>query len=248
MTEVDLRCGEQLDDLVINNWKIIQPSQGFRFSLDAVLLAHFATVRKHTHAVDLGTGTGVIAMLLCSRGAAKVEAVELIPEMADLAKRNAKLNKLEPVLSVHQGDLRKVKELLPSGTFDLVVSNPPYRPVGGGFLNACAETAAARHETTATLADVTAAAKYLVKYRGRFAMVHLPERLTDILAIMREHAIEPKRLRMIHPALHKQPNMILVEGVRGAKAGLQVLPPLSIYESSGGYNQEILSWYKGGVV
>ncbi len=248
MTGVEVRPGEQLDDLVINNWKIIQPCQGFRFSLDAVLLAHFATVRKHTHAVDLGTGTGVIAMLLCSRGAAKVEAVELIPEMADLAERNSILNKLEASIAVHHGDLRKVKEILPSGTFDLVVSNPPYRPVGGGFLNATVQTAAARHETTATLADVVAAATYLVKYRGRFAMVHLPERLTDVLAVMREYKIEPKRLRMVHPALLKKPNMVLVEGVRGAKAGLEVLPPLMIYKNPGHYDPEILSWYKGGVI
>ena len=246
MLTVELRPGEQLDDLVINNWKIIQPQTGFRFSFDAVALAHFATVKKHTVAADLGTGTGVIAMLLCARGAARVEAVELAPEMADLARRNGVLNELQAKMTVHHGDMRHIRGVLPSGIFDLVVSNPPYRQVGGGFLNASGQAAVARHELTATLDDVLAAARYLVKYRGRFAMVHLPERLTDIQAGMRHYGLEPKRLRMVHPVLQKKPNMILIEGIRGAKAGLEVLPPLAIYDSTGAYDPEILAWYGGG--
>lgn len=248
MTGVELGPGEQLDDLVINGWKIIQPKDGFRFSLDAILLAHFATVKRQAIAVDLGTGTGVIAMLLCARGAAKVEAVELDPVMADVAARNRMLNGLNECLTVRHGDLRHIQELLPAGTVDLVVSNPPYRAVGGGFLNASNPVAAARHELTATLADVLGAARHLVKYRGRFAMVHLPERLTDILTGMREYGMEPKRMRLVQPTRQKKPNMVLVEGVRGAKAGLEVLPPLTVYDDSGAYNREITAWYQGGTV
>ncbi len=248
MTGLYLKAGEQLDDLVINNWKIIQRQDSFRFTLDAVVLAHFATVKRHGMAVDLGTGTGVIAMLLCARGATRVEAVELAIDMADLAARNMALNGLTDKIAVKQGDLRQIKGILPAGVFDLVVSNPPYRPVGGGFLNASDKVATARHEMTATLADVIGAARYLVKYRGRFAMVHLPERLTDILVCMREHGIEPKRLRLVQSAVHKKPNMVLVEGIRGAKAGLEVLPPLIVYEADGTYQREIAQWYQGGIV
>lgn len=248
MTGLYLKAGEQLDDLVINNWKIIQRQDSFRFTLDAVVLAHFATVKRHGIAVDLGTGTGVIAMLLCARGATLVEAVELVADMADLAARNMALNGLTDKVAVKQGDLRQIKGILPAGVFDLVVSNPPYRPVGGGFLSASDKVATARHEMTATLADVIGAASYLVKYRGRFAMVHLPERLADILVCMREHGIEPKRLRLVHSTIHKKPNMVLVEGIRGAKAGLEVLPPLIVYEADGTYHREIAQWYQGGTV
>lgn len=246
MTGVELGPDEQLDDLVINGWKVIQPKDGFRFSLDAIVLAHFATVKHQAVAVDLGTGTGVIAMLLCARGAAKVEAVELDPAMAQVATRNGMLNGLSQCLTVRQGDLRHIQEFLPTGIFDLVVSNPPYRAVGGGFLNTSDAVAAARHELTATLTDILVAARHLVKYRGRFAMVHLPERLTDILTGMREYGLEPKRMRLVQPNCKKKPNMVLVEGVRGAKAGLEVLPTLAVYDDSGAYNSEIVAWYQGG--
>lgn len=245
MTDVALEPGDRLDDLIINDLKIIQRDDQFRFSLDAILLAHFATVRPHTVAVDLGTGTGVIALLLAVRGATQVTGVEISPVMAELAARSVKMNQLAGRISIQNADLRNLRGQLPAGVFDLVVSNPPYRSMGKGFLNPNDKVAMARHEVTATLAEVVAAARYLMKYRGRFAMVHLPERIPEILEALRRSDIEPKRLRLVHSSIDKKPNMVLVEGVRGAKSGLEVLPPLIIYDSKGNYCPEILAWYQG---
>ncbi|MDF2930068.1 MAG: N5-glutamine S-adenosyl-L-methionine-dependent methyltransferase [Anaerospora sp.] len=245
MTDVVLEPGDRLDDLIINDLKIIQRDDQFRFSLDAILLAHFATVRTHTVAVDLGTGTGVIALLLAVRGATQVTGVEISPVMAELAARSVKMNQLAGRISIQNADLRNLRGQLPAGVFDLVVSNPPYRSMGKGFLNPNDKVAMARHEITATLDEVVAAARYLIKYRGRFAMVHLPERIPEILEALRRSDIEPKRLRLVHSSINKKPNMVLVEGVRGAKSGLEVLPPLIVYDSKGKYCPEILAWYQG---
>jgi tRNA1(Val) A37 N6-methylase TrmN6 len=238
-----LLAGERLDDLLINGLKIIQREAEFCFSLDAVLLAHFATVKRGCTAIDLGTGTGVIALLLSALGAGKVTGIELNQGMAQMALRSVKLNKLSDKIDILHADLRELKGRLPSGECELVVSNPPYRPVGGGFLSAGQGVAMARHELTASLQDVIAAAKYLVKYRGRFAMVHLPERLAEIISRMSAAGIEPKRLRLVHSSIYKKPNMLLVEGVHGAKPGLEVLPPLIVYEESGCYSEEIRGYY-----
>lgn len=239
-----LLAGERIDELLIDGLKIIQCQAEFCFSLDAVLLAHFASVKKGCTAIDLGTGTGVIALLLSALGAGKVTGIELNQNMAEMALRSVKLNKLLDKINILHADLRELKGLLPSGQCELVISNPPYRPVGGGFLSAGQGVAMARHELTANLQDVIAAAKFLVKYRGRFAMVHLPERMAEIICGMSTAGIEPKRLRLVQPSPGKKPNMLLVEGVRGAKPGLEVLPPLIVYETNGVYSEEIQGYYK----
>jgi tRNA1Val (adenine37-N6)-methyltransferase len=242
--EADLKPGERVDDLIINNLKLIQHPDEFCFSLDAVLLAHFASLRPDATAVDLGTGTGVIGLLLLARGARTVIGVEISPDMADRARRSASLNRLEDRLTIIQGDMRRVAELLPGGHYELVVSNPPYRPIGGGYISPNDKMAMARHEVTANLAEVVAAAKYLVKYRGRFAMVHLPERLAEITAAMCQAGIEPKRLQLVYPAIGKKPNMVLIEGVRGARPGLDVLPPLIVYTTNSCYSEDIMKLYR----
>ncbi|MBP2636742.1 MAG: yfiC [Firmicutes bacterium] len=242
--KVQLMSGERVDDLVINNLKLIQHPEEFCFSLDAVLLAHFASVRQNGTAIDLGTGTGVIGLLLLARGARVVTGIEINAAMADRAGRSARLNGLADRLHIINGDLRQVQELLPGGGFELVVSNPPYRPVGGGFLNPNDRVAMARHELTASLTDVVAAARHLVKYRGRFAMVHLPERLAEIMLAMCQAGIEPKRLQFVYPRVDKKPNMVLVEGVRGAKPGVEVLPPLLVYTADGIYSEDIMKLYE----
>ncbi|MBP2626296.1 MAG: hypothetical protein H6Q68_1007 [Firmicutes bacterium] len=236
--------GERIDDLLIGHLKIIQSESEFCFSLDAVLLAHFVTVRQDTNAVDLGTGTGVIAFLLAARGAAHVAGLEFSQSMAAMATRSVILNKLQDKVEIIHGDLCKVKEILPAGQCDLVVSNPPYRPVGGGFISPNVAVAMAKHEVTATLQDVVNAAKYLVKTRGRFAMVHLPERMSEIIVAMSQAGLEPKRLQLVHSTIDKKPKMLLVEGIRGAKPGLEVLPPLVVYKPDGSYSDEIQKYYK----
>ncbi|MDF2568571.1 MAG: yfiC [Sporomusa sp.] len=243
-TEFVLKSGERIDDLIINNLKLIQHPDEFCFSLDAVLLAHFASVRCGGSAVDLGTGTGVISLLLLARGAASVTGLEINLDMADRARRTAAGNGLADRFNIIHGDMRQVSKLLPGGGFELVVSNPPYRPVGGGYISPNDRVAMARHEVTANLADVVAAAKYLVKYRGRFAMVHLPERLAEITLAMCAAGIEPKRLQLVYPAIGKKPNMLLIEGVRGAKPGIDVLPPLIVYTTDGSYSEDIMKLYR----
>ncbi|HWR08551.1 tRNA1(Val) (adenine(37)-N6)-methyltransferase [Sporomusa sp.] len=245
-TGVRLKPGERVDDLVINNMKLIQHPDEFCFSLDAVLLAHFASLRPGSEVIDLGAGTGVIGLLLLARGAAAVTGIEINPDMADMACRSAECNGLANRLNIINGDLRLIKELLPGGGSELVVSNPPYRPVGGGYISPNNRVAMARHELTASLTDVVAAAKYLVKYRGRFAMVHLPERLAEITLAMCAAGIEPKRLQLVYPAAGKKPNMLLIEGVRGARPGIDVLPPLIVYTTDGSYSEDIMKLYRTG--
>ena len=237
--------GERLDDLIIGGRKIIQREDQFCFSLDAVLLAHFASVKAGTAAVDLGAGTGVLGLLLQARGAKEVTGVEINSQMAEMANRSVRLNGLEEVLRTLCGDFRQIGQLLPGGCWNLVVSNPPYRPLGEGFLNPQDSVAMARHEVTATLMDVVAAARHLLKYRGRFAMVHLPERVTDITVAMRQAGIEPKRMQLVQPRAGRKPNMLLVEGVRGANPGLEMLPVLTVYDADGHYDAAVEALYTG---
>jgi tRNA1Val (adenine37-N6)-methyltransferase len=243
--EVVVGLEERVDELLIGQLKVIQHEKEFCFSLDAILLSHFATVRPGIKAVDLGTGTGVIALLLVARGAQHVTGVELSQSMADMAKRSVALNKLEEKVVIIQGDLCRMKDILPSDGCDLVVSNPPYRPVGGGYISPNDKVAQAKHEVTATLNDVINAARYLLKYRrGRFAMVHLPERMAEILTAMSQAGIEPKRLQLVYSSIDKNPTMLLVEGIKGAKPGLEVMPPLVVYKPDGSYSNEIMRYYK----
>ncbi|BBB90328.1 MAG TPA: tRNA1(Val) (adenine(37)-N6)-methyltransferase [Methylomusa anaerophila] len=240
-----LKPGERLDNLIIKGYRIIQHEAEFCFSLDAILLAHFATLRPGGTAVDLGAGTGVISLLLNARGAGKVVGIEISPAMSDMAARSVAVNGLGEQIKIMQGDLRRMRELLPGGEWELVVSNPPYRLVGGGFISPNDRVAMARHEVTANLSDVVNAARFLMKFRGRFAMVHLPERLSDIMYTMREAGIEPKRLQLVYPRIDKKPNMLLVEGVRGANPGIDVLPPLIVYDAGGKYTNDIVRLYGG---
>ena len=243
-----LFAGERLDKLFFGGYQIIQHEEEFAFSLDAVLLAHFAKVGRKCQAIDLGTGTGVIALLLAARGAQTVTGLEVNTRMAGLAKRSVDLNNLGNRIRILEADYRYPRQLLPllaAGSADLVVANPPYRVVGSGVQNAKQSVASARHELSAALADVVAAAAFWVKYRGRFAMVHLPERMTEILGLMNQNGLEPKRLRLVYPAIDKPANMLLVEGIRGGKAGLEVLSPLIAHNSDGSYSDEIKRLYFG---
>lgn len=235
--------GEHIDDLLIKGLKIIQHEREFRFSLDAVLLAHFASLRQGATVVDLGTGTGVIALIMSALGAGRVVGVEINPQMAAMAQRSIQLNKLENQVGIINADFRQLRGVLPPGEWEFVVANPPYRRVGNGLINPADAVAAARHEITATLADVVEAAKYLLKYRGKFAMIHIPERLAEILAIMSQAGLEPKRLQLVYPSIDKKPKLVLVEGIRGAKPGLDVAPPLVVYDGKGNYTPAIMAYY-----
>lgn len=243
MRTVELKEHERLDDLLHLGRKLIQNEQEFCFSLDAVLLAHFPKYRAKQHVLELGTGTGVIPLLMAEQ-VARVDAIELNATMADIAQRNVWLNELEDKIFVQQGDYRKIRELYRAESFDLVLANPPYRPVAHGQVNKMSGVARARHEFTATLDDVITAARYALKFGGRLAMVHLPERLAEIIETMHAHQMEPKRLQFIEPKAGKPTNMMLIEAVVGAApGGLKVLPPLVVHNEDGSYTKEILTIY-----
>lgn len=242
----ELSADERLDDLFVNGMKLIQNKKQFCFSTDAVLLANFATLKAKAKVVDLGTGTGVVALLLAARGAASVEAVEINPVMAELAGRNVELNGLTSVVNVSNADMRDLRSILAGGFADLVATNPPYRPAENGKISSGDGKAIARHEIMVNLAQVIETARYLLKYRARLAMVHLPERVAEIFWLMTRQGIEPKRLQFVQATVGSVPSMALIEGVVGARPGLDVQPTLVIGRNSSDYNKTLLQNYALG--
>jgi len=241
-----LRAGETLDDLRPAGLKIIQAKRGYRFSLDPVLLCAFVQVARDEMVVDLGTGSGVVPLVLATRtGAKKIVGVEIQPELADRARRGVLLNCLQDRIDILEGDLRAFQGLLEPEAFDVVVANPPFRRPGTGRQAPVNERAAARHELAGGLADFLRAATYLLKNGGRFYIVFLAERLADLLAEMRALRLEPKRLRCVHSRQGERGILVLVEGRKGGRSGLAMEPPLYVYAGEG-YSAETLAIYEEG--
>ncbi len=216
---------ERIDPFLDGRLNIIQSRSGYRFSIDALLLASFAGVRRGDLVVDLGTGCGIIPLvLLCSSEAGRVIGLEIQDGLAHQACRNARLNGLETRMFVVRGDLRRPP--LRDGTFDLMVSNPPYRKAKSGRINPDRERAIARHEIQACLDDVLQAARILLKKKGRLAVIYPAERSSDMLIRMRGAGLEPKRLQFVYPVPESEARLVLVEGVMGGRPGLKVLPPI----------------------
>jgi len=237
-----LTASERIDDLCCRGRYIIQRTDEFCFSMDAVLLAHFPQMTGRERVLDLGTGTGVIPLLVADH-AAQITAVELNPVQAELAARNVRLNHLTDKITVREGDYRDPPALFACGEYDLVFSNPPYRPVTSGALSIGAR-AAARHEITATLADTAHAASYALPHGGRLAMVHLPERLGEIVLALHAEHLAVKRLRMVQPCADRAPNLMLIEAVKGAAlTGMRHDPALIVRDAEGRYTEEIRSIY-----
>ncbi len=238
--EVILKADERIDDLQYKGLRLIQKTDGFRFGVDAVLLSHFAQVNKGGSVIDLGTGTGIIAVLLAAKkNPGKVVGLEIQPEIAGMAARSVELNGLGEKVSIVQGDIRDAAGMFGASSFDAVVTNPPYMTKGGGLLNPADSKAISRHELLCTLADVVSAAGKLLRPGGKFSMVHRPQRLADIICTMRENSIEPKLLRFVHPSPGKKPNLILICGTKNGNPELRVQEPLYVYDSQGSYSQEI---------
>lgn len=237
---------ETVDELSIGSLRLIQSRAGYRFSLDPILLAHFVAMRPGGRVVDLGTGSGVIPLLLAKLGTVQeLIGVELQPAMAERAQRNVELNDLQQRVRIVLGDLRQIRELLPAASADLVVSNPPYRQLGKGRVSPADERAAARHELAGGLIDFVAAAGWLLNNGGRFAIIYLAERLPELLTQMAAAGIEPKRLRMIHPRQQEPAKMVLVEGRKAGRPGLIVENPLYVYQGEGrDYTAEVLAMYQ----
>jgi len=218
---------ERIDEF--SGLKVIQKTDGPHFSLDAILLARFATVRRGDVLADLGTGGGIIPLILASiTEAERITGIEIQSELVDIARRNAALNHLENKIEILEDDLRLVKRTQPAGQFDLVVSNPPYRLLGAGRINPNPLKAIARHEIKCTLDDVLQASFHLLKNSGRAAFVYRPDRAVDLIAGCRQHRLEPKRMQLVYPAPDREANLILLEAVKNGQKELKILNPLII--------------------
>jgi tRNA1(Val) A37 N6-methylase TrmN6 len=245
MNSVAISPQERVDDLLTHDLKIIQSDEVFSFSMDAVLLARFCSIPIRGRTADLCTGNGVIPLLLSTRTKGTIVGVEIQERLADMAARNVRLNQLEDRIQILRGDLKESHLELGYGKFDLVTVNPPYLPATTGDQNSNPHIAAARHELFCTLEDVIAACSRLVKAGGKVAMVHRPSRLVDILTIMRQYRLEPKRIRFVHPRADAEANMVLVEAIRDGRPEIRLLPPLVVYKNETEYCDELLEIYYG---
>ncbi|MCF2554712.1 tRNA1(Val) (adenine(37)-N6)-methyltransferase [Faecalicatena contorta] len=236
--------GERLDDLQIKDYEIIQKPGRFCFGMDAVLLSSYAKVKKNEKALDLGTGTGILPILLEAKNEGEhYTGLEIQEESADMARRSVMHNHLEDKIDIVTGDIKEAGTIFGAASFHVITTNPPYMIGEHGLKNDNEALYIARHEVLCTLDDVLRESAKLLRPKGRFYMVHRPFRLPEILAKMTQYGIEPKRMRLVHPYINKEPNMVLVEGLRGAKPRMQVEPPLVVYEKDGRYTQELLEMY-----
>ena len=240
----ELREGERLDDLHRDGYRIIQNEKLFCFGMDAVLLSAFAQAQEGDRVLDLGTGTGILPILLAAKTSAKqLTGLEISEYCVDMARRSVALNGLEQRIEIVQGDIRNAGALFAPASFDVVTSNPPYMTARHGLVNPDLEKAAARHEILCTLEDVVRAAAKLLRVGGHFYMVHRPFRLAEIIRTLSQYALEPKRMRLVYPYLDHEPNMVLIESVRGGRPRMTVEKPLIVYESPGVYTREIHEIY-----
>lgn len=245
-TDININELERVDELHRNGYQIIQDPKRFCFGIDAVLLSGFARVKKGETVLDLGTGTGIIPILLEAKTeGAHFTGLEIQAESAEMAQRSVELNELEKKVTICQGDLKQFQEIFLDKKFDVVTSNPPYMNAGGGLINPHSAKAIARHEVLCSLDDVVAAAAKALREKGRFYMIHRPHRLTDIMMAFRQYKLEPKRLRFVQPFLDKEPTMVLLEGVKGGNPGLKVETPLIVYREPSQYTQEVYDIYYG---
>jgi tRNA1Val (adenine37-N6)-methyltransferase len=239
-----IREDETLDDLQLKGIKIIQKKSGFRFGVDAVLLANFSKVKKNSTVIDLCSGTGIIPFILAGKTAAKnIIGVEIQQEFVEMANRTSKLNSLEERVTFIGEDLTNTKFLKTLEKAEVVTVNPPYKLQNAGITNINDKSAIARHEICCTLEDVIIASRILLKDNGRFFMVHRPERIVDILTLMRKHKIEPKRIRFVHPKPNKAPNIVLIEGQRDGGTFFKFEDPLYVHMENGDYSEEIKKIY-----
>lgn len=242
---INLNPDERLDDLQRNGYKLIQNTKIFCFGMDAVLLCAFANVNSGDKVLDLGTGNGVIPILLKARTQGEhFTGLEIQSINVDMARRSVKLNEIEDFVDIVQGDIKEASAIFGGASFDVVTTNPPYMNENHGLKNPESHKAIARHEILCTLEDVVREGAKVLKPNGRFCMVHRPHRLVEIFELMRKYRVEPKRMRMVHSFADKEATMVLVEGVRGGKPMIKVEQPLIIYDKDGKYMDEIISLYE----
>ncbi len=240
---VEIKEHERLDDLQ-NGYYIIQNKENFCFGMDAVLLSDFAKIKPQDRVLDMGTGTGIIPILLAAKSTAKqFKALEIQEESAEMARRSVAYNHLEDKIEIVTGDIKEASARFGNASFSVVTCNPPYMTGNHGLTNANMPKTIARHEVLCTLEDVISQAAKVLEPRGRFYMVHRPFRLAEIMSLMVKYRLEPKRMRLVHPYVDKEPNMVLIEGLSGGNSRITVEKPLIVYDAPGVYSKEVLDIY-----
>jgi tRNA1Val (adenine37-N6)-methyltransferase len=239
-----IRKDETLDDLIIGGLKLIQSRDGYRFSLDAVLVSFFPNLKKVNTVVDLGTGNGVIPLLLSARAPhLKITGIEIQDNMVDRARRGIKHNRMEKRIEIIQEDIRQIEKTLNRGIAELVISNPPFWKQGEGRLNINQEAAAARHEIYAGIEDIIRAAAYILKPGGNLCIIHRADRLIEIIRLFTHNKLGIKRIRMVHSFIDREAKMVLIEAQKARTGETIILPPLIIYENTGEYRNELKKIY-----
>ena len=243
--EVFLKENERIDDLQLNNLKIIQNKDGFCFGIDAVLLSDFAKeISNNSKVLDLGTGTGILGILLCGKTKlSKIYGIDIQEDVCNMASRSIKLNNLENKFEIINKNIKDLKDIFEENTFDAIVSNPPYKKDNTGLKNESETKLISRHEITANLEDFISVSSKLLKNNGSIYMVHRPERLSDLFYLLKKYNLEPKKLRMIQSYVDSKPKLVLVKATKNAKSFLNIEQPLIIYNKDGSYTDEILKIY-----
>ncbi len=241
---IELLPDERIDELNRNGYKIIQNSKKFCFGMDAVLLSGFSKVNESETTLDLGTGTGIIPILLEAKTRGKhFTGLEIQSESADMAARSVLLNNLQDKIKIIEGDIKEASNIFGASVFDVVTTNPPYMNNASGLKNPDLPKAIARHEIKCTLEDVIKQASKVLKVNGRFYMVHRPFRLVEIFMTLTKYNLEPKRMKLVHPFVDKDPNMVLIEAIKGGKSMIKIESPLIVYKEKGIYTDEIYDIY-----
>lgn len=245
MNENDyLKPGERFDDLQRNHRKIIQNKDKFCFGMDAVLLSGFITVKEGENVLDLGTGNGIIPILLESKTkGSSFTGLEIQTDSADMARRSVLYNGQQDKVNIVEGDIKDASALFGASSYRVVTTNPPYMTGHHGLVNPVAPKAIARHEILCSLEDVIREGSKILTENGRFYMVHRPFRLAEIIRLMSKYRLEPKRMRFVYPFVDKEPNMVLIEGLKGGRPRVTIEPPLIVYKEPNVYQDEIYDIY-----
>lgn len=242
---IELKNNERIDDLQLNNLKIIQNKDGFCYGIDSVLLSDFAKeISTGSQVLDLGTGTGILGILLCGKTKlSKIYGVEIQEEVCQMARRSISLNNLGDKFEVINQNIKDLNNTFKENTFDAIVSNPPYKKENSGLKNESKTKLISRHEVTASLEDFIRVSSRLLKNNCSLYMVHRPERLSDLFYLLKKYNLEPKKLRLVHSYSGSKPKLILVKAIKNAKSFLNIEEPLIIYHQDGSYTDEILQIY-----
>lgn len=243
--DIKLNKNERIDDLEYKGLKIIQNIDGFCFGIDAVLLSDFAKeIRNNSEVLDLGTGTGILSILLSAKtNLKKIYGIEIQEEVADMARRSVELNNLENKIEIINKNIKELNKIFEKNSFDSIVTNPPYKKLETGKTNEKENKFISRHEVTANLEDFIKISFDLLKDKGSIYMVHRPERLAEIIYILKKYKLEPKKIRFVHSNNEQEPKLVLIKAVKNAKEFLKVEKPLFVYNKNGEYTDEVLEIY-----